>query len=949
MSFDEDELRRALDGRSAAPSPDLRSRLRQAVTRPRQTAGSQWLPAIAIIVVTVLTATSVGVLVVGRHARGVATASGSRTASPLPPAVAPASSVQLSAPFKGVAWALVDYRALYTSTDGGDHWQRRALPDNLGVKPSIAFINDSEGWLLAPGSPTSQCEQASAAVWHTTDGAATWFPLKATGILDAQCKDGIYFVDADHGFVTAWDDNHRPTVYVTVNEGMSWRKSTLPDNPIFTTAAGGFTLRVGWIKGFRSDIYLEASGAQHDPKYPHDFIYTSTDGGATWTWKQKLASPYTYMVSELRWLQLAPDTMESVNGGQVFSPFATDLKVTPPVRASFVNDVVGYVVAGSVIQRTTDGGAHWKPLSVPWAASVTPSPSAAGSAVELSAPTSNAAWALVDYDALFRSTDRGATWTKRSLPSNFGLRPSISFINASEGWLLVPGSPTSQCGQASGAVWHTTDAAATWQKLPATGIAQSQCKSYIWFADSRHGFIGAWDDLHPATIYRTSDGGQTWAASKLLPDPPNYQSQEGGVGYQVTWLKSFGSTYYLGALGTPYIYRSSDGGTSWKWFTKVPSTAVVMVTETRWLDFTDSGQALESTNGGQAFGPFVTDLKATPPVRASFVNDALGYVVAGSVVQRTTDGGAHWTVLSTPWTASVTPSPGSIPMPTTVNLSAPSSSVVWALVAGQHLFRSTDQGNSWQPRNMPQFTGGGTAAPLITFADDQDGWVFFVESSDCTSQLASPTRRQVQQGVQVYRTNDGARTWTVVDTAVNGQVSARGLPLDQCKTAFDFSDPQHGLVTATDQLGSMYAWRTSDGGATWTSTRLPAPPGWKNGDAWPWFIKSWGDTVLLYGFYFWLSTDRGATWTTYATGFPTPLTIVTPVRWLVIFPAASTLETLDAGKTWHDFPDDYHFECSCGGFFVFPTDRVGYGTDSGRISRTLDGGSHWELIKTSWP
>jgi photosystem II stability/assembly factor-like uncharacterized protein len=362
----EDQLEHGLDARSAAPPPDFQSRLRQAVTGAQRAAPSPWLAAVAVTVVTLLTATSVGVLVAGRHARGVGNASGARVASPSPPSIGPARNVQLSAPFKGIVWALVDYHALYVSTDQGDHWQQRTLPDNPGIKPSISFLSDSWGWLLAPGSPATQCQQANAFVWRTTDGARTWHRLAAWGIADAQCKDGIYFTDAGHGYITAWDDNNHSTIYVTTDQGATWRKSTLPDNPLFVTSPGGFVLRVGWIKGFGNDFYVEASGPQHDPIYPRDFIYTSNDGGETWNWKQKLASPYTYMVTELRWLQLAPSIDESVNGGQAFGPYQTDLKVTPPFRASFVNADHGYVVAGSAIQRTVDGGAHWKLIKNSW-------------------------------------------------------------------------------------------------------------------------------------------------------------------------------------------------------------------------------------------------------------------------------------------------------------------------------------------------------------------------------------------------------------------------------------------------------------------------------------------------------------------------------------------------------------------------------------------------------
>ena len=299
--------------------------------------------------------------------------------------------------------------------------------------------------------------------------------------------------------------------------------------------------------------------------------------------------------------------------------------------------------------------------------------------------------------------------------------------------------------------------------------------------------------------------------------------------------------------------------------------------------------------------------------------------------------------------ASPSPAESPVPLPTDVQLSAPSSTVVWALVARMYLFRSTDQGTTWQQRTMPTFTGGASATAHVSFANDLDGWVYFVaESPDCMNGLASSDRTQVQQGAQLFRTTDGATSWSLVDTAVEGDVSAGGLPLEECKGAFAFIDPQHGLAGTSDRT-STYMWRTSDGGVSWKRAQLP-PPRYASDEGWRRviFIQSFGGTVVLYAPIDVLeSTDEGATWT-YVGSYVTPLAFKSPVRWIVIFPG-STSETLDAGKTWQEVPTDYHTLSTHWEGFVFVDDNVGYGGDLGRVIRTLDGGAHWELIKTSWP
>ena len=322
-------------------------------------------------------------------------------------------------------------------------------------------------------------------------------------------------------------------------------------------------------------------------------------------------------------------------------------------------------MVAAVVLLTASGCAALHPTGLASGARVTsPSPVSASPAtnIQLSAPSAAVVWALVDYHDLYRSLDQASTWERRGVPDTLGVRPVVSFIDDRQGWLLAPGSPTTQCQEAPAEVWHTSDAGATWQRLAAGGIASAQCKNGIWFIDAEHGLISAWDDMHAATVYRTADGGVTWSAASLLPNPPNYQSSTGGAGWQVVWTRSFGAESFLAANGTPYIFKSTDGGATWAWVTKTPTPAIALVSEVRWLDFSAPGQPMESANGGQAFQPYASDFLAgdTSGARFVFADANTGYAVAEGVLQRTTDGGAHWTRFAPPGVfpqASPTPTP----------------------------------------------------------------------------------------------------------------------------------------------------------------------------------------------------------------------------------------------------------------------------------------------------
>ena len=521
----------------------------------------------------------------------------------------------------------------------------------------------------------------------------------------------------------------------------------------------------------------------------------------------------------------------------------------------------------------------------------------------------------------------------------FGIRPVVSFIDDHEGWLLAPGSPTTQCDEANATVWHTADAGNTWQQLGATGMAPAQCKNGIWFADAKHGFITAWDDNHPARIYRTSDGGATWSPTALLPNPPNYQSAGGGVGWQVTWIKSFGTDAYLGANGTPYIFESTDGGAGWQWVTKTPTPSVVLVTESRWLDFSDPSQPMESLNGGQQFHAFTTDFRSDGEGTAFvFAGASVGYASAGGLLQRTVDGGTRWTRIL---------ARGSRPTPNPTVLSAPSTDVVWALDGTRHLYRSTDGAKTWEQKAMPAYTGPSGVEPLMAFADDRHGWVMVRYAAFMSASSPPSDGVCLSQEIQLWRTDDAATTWTLVSFAEMPGDTPGSVGASDCKDSMYFADAQHGFIAVSGSIEQI-VYRSSDGGVTWTRSQFPVPPaGPTNGRVVA--IKALANEVRAFAPpYVYGSVDAGATWhwlceTPFAVS---NLAFVTASRWVALNPFGPSTETTDSGATWHPFATHYTQASLFAPQAVFADASVGYASAGNRIQRTEDGGAHWSSTGT---
>lgn len=275
------------------------------------------------------------------------------------------------------------------------------------------------------------------------------------------------------------------------------------------------------------------------------------------------------------------------------------------------------------------------------------------------------AWASVagsHGDLLFRSVDQGDTWQQRTLPVTGGsvARSAISFLDGTRGWYLEASSPGTQCTGQGTAIWRTVDGAASWQNLGAQGIGFNQCKDNLSFVDQQTGFITAWDQNHQPVVYRTGNGGASWTASLVLPDPPGQRTSGGGFMLRPGPVARFGIDLLVDAGGWQhlYVYRSRDGGATWAYLTTVPG-----VTDADELAFLDashwwlSGPGLGpsyryTSDGGAHYAPAPGAPDSAAPISPvfSFADRNLGYATVRGTIWRTIDGGTHWTTLHTPGT-----------------------------------------------------------------------------------------------------------------------------------------------------------------------------------------------------------------------------------------------------------------------------------------------------------
>jgi photosystem II stability/assembly factor-like uncharacterized protein len=270
-------------------------------------------------------------------------------------------------------------------------------------------------------------------------------------------------------------------------------------------------------------------------------------------------------------------------------------------------------------------------------------------------------WAFVGGTRLFRSSDRGDTWVERSTPPTL-VSTEFAFADDRNGLLLSTGAATSDCQTQTVLIGKTVDGAATWQRVEATGIADAMCKSGLTSIDATHALFTAWSYNSAPVVYRTADAGQSWQPSRVLPDPPAFTTQSVGIALRTGRPRAFGSIVLVDAVGlglatgeaTHYIFRSTDGGATFAYASTVPTTegSVAFVTAARWLLIGTPNASKQTLDGGAVWQSYTTDYSQAAPVAPDviFGDATVGYATVRGSIQRTTDGGAHWTAIKTPGT-----------------------------------------------------------------------------------------------------------------------------------------------------------------------------------------------------------------------------------------------------------------------------------------------------------
>lgn len=343
-----------------------------------------------------------------------------------------------------------------------------------------------------------------------------------------------------------------------------------------------------------------------------------------------------------------------------------------------IDERVGWVLTGSAVLRTTDGGANWADVSPAEVAGAAGGSTGGYTAGSLATVGPDAAYATFSANGLssifvFRTTDAGRTWARAEITQEpeiwnaeaAGSGPPVAafqFVDINHGWLLATYGVA--MGSEAVRVYVTADAGATWQLVDdvtrdplATGsLPFGGHKTGLAFADASKGWVSGFDYGNSIVLYTTQDGGLTWARQPVAA-PAGY-STEGGSVETRTPIFFAGSPQdgllpvVFHAEGQPTIfYVSHDGGATWQPTAAVTSAAnnsfVWSFPDPQHGFATDGDKLYVTTDGAQSWQGVTPSISlknadGNGPTQLDFVSAETGWAIVGGSLVKTTDGGRTW-------------------------------------------------------------------------------------------------------------------------------------------------------------------------------------------------------------------------------------------------------------------------------------------------------------------
>lgn len=322
-----------------------------------------------------------------------------------------------------------------------------------------------------------------------------------------------------------------------------------------------------------------------------------------------------------------------------------------------INGRDGWAVTENAILRTNDGGATWYDISMS-------SGEILGYGTPFSFLDAAEAWVIEpdSQDPIYAGTlhhtqDGGLNW--HAMPVPFG-NGKLTFLDKNKGWMMV--NLGVGAGSMGVSIFQTTDGGFSWTEvytndpnrpnasdsLPLGGLKNNLVALDLqtaWIA----GVIYAPDTIY---LYKTTDGGKTWALQPL-PMVPGLQNIEVNTigpiflseNYAVLPVQFFGDTMQTG------FFISKDSGESWEFSALLPGLGKIDLVSPSDGFYWSGEDLFVSADRGQTWSQITPSIDfGESLVLIDFVNAQKGWALTfeegQTVLYKTEDGGINWKRIS---------------------------------------------------------------------------------------------------------------------------------------------------------------------------------------------------------------------------------------------------------------------------------------------------------------
>lgn len=296
---------------------------------------------------------------------------------------------------------------VYSTSDSGLHWTARS-PQAFGDF-ALTYFRGSDGWVVSRQDHAQGQTPTVPQLFRTTDAALTWTKIADMPDLNGmQLSGGMWgttygvgetnleFADAQHGWLaTGLEETSAGSgLLETTDSGKTWHSVNVQT----PAAMSGQQLVLGYpiLLGGDQALLPAFFGHRTDPNnfsVSHHYLYTSTDGGASWSHPVALNANGVeptgdewqnfYLDANHWWFtainqraagepvpQAGPAVARTTDGGKTWLVFQ-DKNAPTILQLSFTDANNGWALAvtgpnnTNILLRTTDGGAHWHQVQIP--------------------------------------------------------------------------------------------------------------------------------------------------------------------------------------------------------------------------------------------------------------------------------------------------------------------------------------------------------------------------------------------------------------------------------------------------------------------------------------------------------------------------------------------------------------------------------------------------------